>query len=121
MNAKRLASLAGASCLALVAAAQAAPATAPQLQGEVGPYRIMQLEARVGAQVDTLRPGVYTIRIDDSSTTQSFVLRGPGVSRVLTSARFAGTRTTTVRLRRGSYTYYSSSAPGSMRGSFVVG
>jgi plastocyanin len=96
-----------------------AHAQRPLLEGKTGPGFTITLE-RNGKKVRTLKPGTYRIRIDDRSGMHDFALRGPGLNRKLTGVAFQGTRTVTVRLRKGRYTFLCSPHADSMRGSFVV-
>jgi hypothetical protein len=119
MAARRLAvpAAAAAFALALVPAAAGAPTL---LHATVGPYRVIQLQDAEGTAVERVRAGLVSFRIRDHSSTVSFCLKGPGMNRALATLAFAGTRTVTLRLRRGAYTYYDASEPGAMRGTFRV-
>jgi hypothetical protein len=96
-----------------------AHAQPPLLEGKTGPGFTITLE-RDGKRVRTLKPGTYRFRIDDRSGMHDFALRGPGVDRKLTGVGFVGTRTVTVRLRKGRYTFFCTPHPDSMRGTFNV-
>jgi NitT/TauT family transport system substrate-binding protein len=86
------------------------------LQGTVGAAFItLRLDGRV---VTSLPAGKYTIVVSDRSTTQSFVLAGPGVTRH-TSVKGTGRSTWTLTLKKGKYTYRSA-ARRSLRHSFRV-
>jgi hypothetical protein len=90
----------------LVAAASLVPAQASTqvLQGSVGPgFTIVLKKGRT--KVTKLKAGLYTIRVSDKSSSHNFHLFGPGVNRRITSVLFVGSRTFTVKLRRGTYTY----------------
>src|SRR5262245_44229872 len=118
MAARRLAVPAAAAlALALVPAAAGAPTL---LHATVGPFRLIQLQDAQGGPVEIVPAGLVTFRIRDQASTASFCLRGPGMNRVLTTAAFAGTKTVTLRLRRGAYTYYDRGEPAAMRGTFRV-
>jgi NitT/TauT family transport system substrate-binding protein len=86
------------------------------LQGVVG--RRFILLRQDGKRVTRLPAGKYTFVVADTSNTQNFRLRGPGVSR-RTSVRGTGRSTWTLTLRRGTYTYSSSARP-SLKRSFRV-
>jgi hypothetical protein len=58
-----------------------------------------------GPIVRRLTAGTYRIRLHDVSRDANFRLRGPGVGPIGTTFEFTGTRTFTVRLRPGVYTY----------------
>jgi hypothetical protein len=119
MAARRLAAAgAAALALALVPAAGGAPVL---LHATVGPYRVIQLQDAEGTAVERVRPGLVTFRIRDQSSLVSFCLKGPRLNRALSSIAFVGTKTVTIRLGRGAYTYYDASEPQAMRGTFRVG
>jgi NitT/TauT family transport system substrate-binding protein len=95
------------------------PSTIPggkTLQGSVGNRFILLRQD--GKPVTRLAAGQYTFVVSDTSRTQNFRLRGPGVNKQ-TSVRGVGRATWQVRLRRGSYVF-SSSARASLKRTFVV-
>ena len=71
-----------------------------------------------GKRVKSLPEGEYTFVVSDRSSTQSFRLRGPGVSRS-TGVKSRGRATWTLSLGPGKYTY-SSSGTKRLKGSFKV-
>lgn len=80
--------------------------SATRLTGTTGPGLTIVVK-KAGKRVKTLRPGVYTITVSDKSTQHDFVLTGPGIKRkTITGLAFTGSRTATVTLKRGVYTYY---------------
>lgn len=80
--------------------------SATRLSGTTGPGLTITLK-KAGKKVTSLRAGQYTITVSDRSSNHNFVLTGPGVrNRVITGLAFSGTKTVTLRLRRGTYTYY---------------
>jgi NitT/TauT family transport system substrate-binding protein len=86
------------------------------LQGTVGNrFIVLRLDGRA---VTRLPRGRYTFVVNDQSRTQNFRLRGPCVTRS-TSVRGTGRSTWTVTLRRGTYTF-SSSTRASLRRTFRV-
>ncbi len=93
-----------------VAVAAAAPSfgggsmTHPKLAGVTGPGFVITLK-RNGTKVRTLSAGKYTLTVRDRSGQHDFRLKGPGVNRQITGLAFRGTKTVTVTLRRGTYTY----------------
>ncbi len=105
---------------AVVAAlAAAAPAqAAPKLTATVGPGFTITLTAS-GKKVTSLKAGRYTVVVRDRSEDHNFRLRGP-VSRSLTSVPFTGTKTVTLTLKRGTYTYVCDPHVSSMKGTFRV-
>jgi plastocyanin len=112
----RLIALSAAGALALVLAGPATSAT--RLVATVGPGFTITVK-RAGVKVRTLRPGLYTITVQDKSRDHNFRLRGPGFNRATGISR-VGTFTWTVRLRAGTYRYVCDPHADSMRGSFTV-
>jgi plastocyanin len=107
----------GAVMAALVA--PAALASEHPLKGTVGPGFSITL-TREGQKVKTLRPGTYRIAVSDKAATHNFHLIGPGVNKK-TSVGGTGSRTWTVTLRKGKYTYQCDPhAAGGMKGTFTV-
>ena len=113
---------------ALVVAALALPPTAfaivsatTNLSGTTGPGFTITLK-KGGMKVKTLRPGTYRLTVSDKSSQHDFVLTGPGVRNLrITGLAATGTRSKTVRLRRGTYTYYCTPHRShGMRGTFTV-
>jgi plastocyanin len=83
----------------------AAPAfAATPLAGTVGPGFTITL-AKGGKKVSTLTPGSYTIKVADKANIHDFHLFGPGVNKVITTVPFVGTKSVTVTLKKGTYTY----------------
>ncbi len=102
--------------LIVSASATAKPRT---LQGTTGPGFTITLKEK-GKRVTRLPAGTYRFRISDRSSMHDFALRGPGIDRQLTGVAFTGTKTVTLRLRKGRYTFYCTPHPDSMRGAFRV-
>jgi plastocyanin len=111
--------LLAAAAVALVAAAAASPASPPKLVGTVGPGFTISLE-KSGKLVKTLKAGRYTFVVSDKAGIHNFQVEGPGVDRAITSVPFVGTKTVTITLRRGTYSYYCVPHESSMHGSFRV-
>jgi plastocyanin len=115
---KRICALSIATVLLVIAA----PSTAavPRLVGTTGPGFTITVK-RNGVKVRTLRPGKYTLVVADKSSFHNFRLKGPGLNRAVTSVAFKGTKTVTVTLRVGRYTFQCDPhvATG-MRGTFRV-
>ena len=101
----RIVLLAALGALAAVGASSAAPATT-RLDGTVGPNFKITLNSATGVKVKTLRAGLYSITVKDLSPIHSFVMEGPGVEREITGVSFTGTKTVTVKLRKGKYKVY---------------
>jgi hypothetical protein len=80
--------------------------SATRVSGTTGPGLTITLK-KAGKKVTRLTAGQYTITVADKSANHNFVLTGPGVrNRVITGLAYTGTKTVTLRLRRGTYTYY---------------
>jgi plastocyanin len=107
-----------ATALALVASTGAAPAAPAKLTGTVGPGFTITLK-KGSSRVTTLKRGRYTFVIRDRSGEHNFHLRGP-VGRMLTSISWTGTKTVTVNLKPGRYTYVCDPHSDEMIGSFRV-
>ncbi len=117
MNRIRL-TLAAATALALVAAAPTGAATT-KLVASVGPGFTITL-TKGGKKVTSLKPGTYSITVNDRSTFHNFHLKGPGVNKA-TSVTFKGTpKAWTVTVRKGTYTYVCDPHKSQMKGSFRV-
>jgi plastocyanin len=102
-----------------VAALLPAVAAAKTLSGTVGPGFTISLKS-AGKKVKSVKAGRYTIRVSDKSSIHDFHLRGPGVNKVITSVGFKGTKSTTVRLKKGTYRYVCDPHSSEMKGSFKV-
>lgn len=111
------------ACVALVvllaATATASSAATPKLSGTAGPGFTITVK-RGGKLVKTLKAGTYRLVVADKSSIHNFHLFGPGVDEK-TTLPFTGTRTWTVRLKPGKYTYQCDvHAAVGMKGSFRV-
>jgi hypothetical protein len=108
-----------AAAAALVLAAPAPSAALPQLFGNVGPGSTFTFQNKAGKAVRALKPGKYTITVQDQSKSQNFHIVGPGLN-VKTSIRRRSSSGWAVVLKPGSYRYYSDGAPAKLKGSFRV-
>jgi len=101
--------------LGVAAAALALPAVAatPTLKGTVGPGFTISMAKK------PTKAGKYKLVVVDRSTFHNFRLKGPGVN-VKTSVPATGTKTFTVTLRKGKYTFVCDPHATSMRGSFTI-
>ena len=95
-----------------------AQTTVTTLQGTVGPGYTITLK-KGSTVVRSLKRGKYTIAIRDRSQEHNFHLRGP-VSRTFSSIGWTGSKTVTVTLKAGRYTYVCDPHADEMRGGFRV-
>ena len=70
-------------------------------------------------KVTKLKHGAYTIKVSDKSNIHNFRLKGPGVNKA-TSVAAVGSKTWTVTLKAGKYTYLCDPHASIMKGSFTV-
>jgi hypothetical protein len=110
--------------VAIVAAAVAwsplAAAAPPTLVGTTGPGFTITL-TKSGKAVKTLPHGAYKIVVRDKSAIHNFHLFGPGLNKVVTTVPFVGTKTITVTLKKGTYTFQCDvHARAGMKGTFKV-
>ena len=104
----------------LAVASTAGAATPPRLVGTVGPDFTIGVKVN-GKNVKTLKAGTYTFVVRDKAAVHDFRLIGPGISKAITGVPFVGTKTVTVTLKKGKYTYQCDPhAAAGMKGSFTV-
>ena len=77
---------------------------ATKLVGTTGPGFTITLK-KGGKLVKTLPHGKYTITVQDKSSMHNFRLKGPGLNKQITSIAQTGSKTVTVTLKKGRYTY----------------
>jgi|SRR5918995_5119230 plastocyanin len=107
------------AAVALVVPTSATTANeATLLTGTVGPGFTITLK-KGATKVRTLKAGIYTIRVSDKSTIHDFKLKG-STRKSITTVPFKGTKTVTIRLNKGTVTYYCSPHASSMKGTFRV-
>jgi plastocyanin len=116
---KRIRVLLGTATVALVATSAASSMAVPKLTGTVGPGFTISLK-RGTAPVRMLKAGKYTFVVSDKASIHNFQIKGPGLNRAITTVGFVGTRTVTLLLKRGTYTFYCVPHQSSMHGSFRV-
>jgi hypothetical protein len=104
-----------------LALAGAAGADGTELRGSVGPGFAISLQDGSGAAVTHLDTGTFTLVVDDKSSEHNFHLQGPGGVDVSTDVAGTGTRTFSVTLVNGKYTFVCDPHAGLMTGSFTVG
>ena len=100
-------------------AASASAAAPGKLTGTVGPGFTIGLTAG-GKAVKSLKAGTYRLAVADKSSIHDFHLSGPGVDKVVTTVAFKGTKTVTLTLKKGTYTYVCDPHATMMHGSFKV-
>ena len=115
---RRLLAVPVAVALAIGTSAAVADA-ATTLNGTVGPGFTITLKKGT-AKVKTLKPGKYSITVKDKSNIHDFHLKGPGVNKIITATPFQGSKTVTVTLKKGKYTYVCDPHATVMKGSFTV-
>ena len=94
------------AALVLPASVSAGSAALPKLVGTVGTNDAFVIRlAKAGKKVTRVKRGRYTITVRDRSRIHNFRIKGPGLNRQITTVAFVGTKTVTVRLRAGRYTY----------------
>ena len=115
----RLRVLIAAALVVLVGAGVAAAMTVPKLKGTLTTGSI-SLKTAAGKNVKLLKAGKFTFVVKDSATIHNFTLDGPGFNdKTITGTSFTGTKSVTLRLRKGSYKYYCTIHP-NLKGTFKV-
>jgi plastocyanin len=110
------------AALAIAESAFGHSSSTPTLKGVVGPGYSISLK-KAGKRVATLKPGSYSFAITDKSSFHNFTLeqeRGGKFEKHLTSTPFRGSKSTTIRLKRGRWKYYCSNHESQMFGFFSV-
>ena len=108
------------AALALMLAGSALAATPKPVVGTVGPGFTIGL-TQDGKKVSKLKAGIpYRFTIRDRSSSHDFRLTGPGVNRVITGVAFTGTKSVTLTLKKGTYSFVCDPHASSMKGSFKV-
>ena len=102
-----------------VIAVPAAGAVTGKLVATDGPGFVISVK-QGGKNVKTLKAGTYTITVQDKSNIHDFHLKGPGVNKIITATPFQGSKTVTVTLKKGKYTYVCDPHATVMKGSFTV-
>ena len=105
------------AALVATSSASAAPKT---VNGSVGPGFTISL--KLGAKkVSKLKATTYRFKISDKSSSHNFRLKGPGYNKAITSVGFKGTKTVTIKLRKGTYRFQCDPHSAFMNGRFKVG
>jgi hypothetical protein len=87
-----------------------APPPPARLNGRVGPAKTISLKKASGALVKVLPAGSYRVVVKDLTKSDNFHLKGGAVNK-RTGVKFKGTKTWTLSLGAGSYTYRSDAHP----------
>ena len=112
--------VAAVAAAALAATAPTSAAPTHSVTGTVGPGFTIVL-TKGGHEVTKLKARTpYRFVIRDRAAIQDFHLRGPGIDRVLTSVSFQGTKSYTLRLKKGTYRFFCDPHAGFIHGSFRV-
>jgi plastocyanin len=112
-----VASLLAALALATWTTATAAPS---KLRGSVGPGETISLKTATGKKVSVVTRGTYAITVTDRSDEHNFRISGPGTRKQITGVDFVGSKTVTVKLAPGKYTFVCDPHSDDMRGGFTV-
>lgn len=109
---KRTIAVAVAVLVAIVAALPVFAAT-PKFTGTVGPGFTITMAKK------PTKAGKIRLVVSDKSSIHNFHLKGPNVN-VKTSVAATGSKTFTVTLKKGKYTFLCDPHASSMRGSFTI-
>jgi plastocyanin len=104
----------------LTAAGLASAMTVPKLKGTLTDVGV-SLATSKGKTVKTLTAGKYTFVVKDTASIHNFTLNGPGIrNKTITGTGFTGTKSVTVKLAKGTYVFYCTVHPTTIRGTFKV-
>jgi plastocyanin len=112
MSTRIVITLVAASVAAALLALPAIAAT-PTYKGTVGPGFTISLAKK------PTKAGKVKLTVNDKSNAHNFHLRGPGVN-VTTTVPATGTKSFTVTLKKGTYTYVCDPHASNMKGSFKI-
>jgi plastocyanin len=122
MRAFAAALAAGAVALLIATTATGRSDATTTLKGKVGPGFTITL-TKGGTKVRSLKAGTYRFVVSDRSPAHNFVVEkshGSHVERTITSVRFTGTKTMTVKLTKGEWEFECTPHEDVMHGDFVV-
>lgn len=112
--------LAAVGAAVLATAGTVSAATPKTVKGTVGPGYTIGLTLD-GKKVTKLKAATaYRFVISDRSSSHDFRLSGPGLNRVLTGVGFTGTKSYTLKLKKGTYRFVCDPHESEMHGSFRV-
>jgi hypothetical protein len=117
--------LTAAAALAIAALVTAAvgfggSTAATTVRASVGPGFTIKL-TKDGRLVKSLRAGTYRFVVSDRSPEHNFVIQRGRTVRELTSVAFVGTKTVTLKLTRGAWSFFCAPHASAMNGRFRVG
>src|SRR5262245_58547970 len=116
---------AGVAAWFVIGAAHGAPSSevGRELHGTVGPGFFISLVDEDGQPVESLRPGNYSLTVDDLSNRHNFHIFGPDLDVVVTQVPAVETVTVKIHLSHGAYTFQCDPHATNplMHGSFDVG
>jgi plastocyanin len=110
---KRTVAVVLAAAVAAAIAALPVFAATPVLPGTVGPGFTIVMKKK------PTKAGKYKLVVSDKSNIHNFHLKGPGVN-VKTSVPAVGTKSFTITLKKGKYTFICDPHPTIMKGSFTI-
>ena len=105
---------------ALASSAGGAAAATQTVNGTVGPGFTITVTMH-GKKVTKLKAGTYRFVISDRSDIHDFHLSGPGLDRVLTEVDFTGTKSFSLKLKKGTYHFQCDPHASIMHGAFRIG
>ncbi|HMJ00183.1 MAG TPA: hypothetical protein VK488_10155 [Gaiellaceae bacterium] len=118
-----LAGAAFALSVGLAASALGQRASTPTLKGVVGPGFTISLR-KGGKRFTSLKAGTYRVTVTDRSAIHNFTLERespkPKIEKHVTGTAFTGTKTITITLKRGRWSFYCSVHESMMHGFFRV-
>lgn len=101
----------------VLALASAGAAAAKTYFAAVGPGFNISFENRRGNDVNRIKAGTHTVKVDDNSSFHNFRLKGQGINKRTTVA-FVGGKTWTLTFPEGRYRFRCDPHRTTMRGSF---
>ena len=117
---RRILTLVVVTSLVAVVAAATGTAAPPKLVGTVGPGFTITL-TKGGKKVKTLKAGTYKLVVVDKASIHDFVMEGPNKwEKQFTGVAFTGTKSFTLKLKKGKYKYYCAPHESAMFGFVTV-
>jgi len=124
MKALTLSAMLVVAALAAAGAALGSHSSTPTLKGVVGPGYTIKL-TKGGKKFTSLKAGTYKFVISDKSDFHDFTVERekpskPKVEKLVTGVGFTGSKTVTMKLTPGSWSFYCSVHEDEMHGDFKV-